>query len=330
MAPDVATLLREHEITAPETPIEHNGFSGARLSRIVQDDQSYILKRVSLATDWIMRGLDDTTCREAEFAVSAVCTMLPDNLRIPYVGAARDGSGWAILSRDIFPLRFGADGVEPPEAWDAILGALADMHAVFWRQPLDVGVRWCPWRERLTLLSPAGADSLAAEGIDFGAPAGWRVFGRIAEAVTRDAILGLLRDPSPLMRKMDSLSSTLCHADAKIGNMGLDGVILWLFDWSDVSAAPVGLEIGYLLAVNSSRLPWPHDETLARYAAHLERRLGAAQFAASGWPEQEALAILSGIMTLGWAKAWEAEAGSRGEFDWWCDRVPKAADVLGL
>lgn len=330
MAPDVATLLREHGITAPETPITHNGFSGASLSRIVQGNEPYILKRVSLAGDWIMRGLADTTCREAEFAASQIAAYFPPNLRVPYLGAARDGDGWAILSHDISPLLFGADGAESASAWDAIVGALAEMHAALWPQQLDVGVRWCPTRERLTLLSPAGADSLAHEGIDFGAPAGWRAFERVADARTRDIILGLLKDPSPVIGVMADLPSTLCHADAKIANMGLDGSVLWLFDWSDVSQAPVGLEVGYLLAVNASRLPWRHDETLERYSTHLERSLGADRFDAARWAHQEAIAILSGMMTLGWAKAWEAEAGAHQEFDWWCARVPNAADVLGL
>jgi hypothetical protein len=35
-------------------------------------------------------------------------------------------------------------------------------------------------------------------------------------------------------------------------------------------------------------------------------------------------------MVLGWAKAAEAEAGSREEFDWWCAKVMQAADALRL
>jgi hypothetical protein len=321
LRPDVAALLAEHGITAVETPIEHDGYSGARMSRFEQDGQQYLLKRVTMANDWIMRGLDDCTCREAEFAVSRVASRLPETVRLPYLGAARDGDGWAILSRDISPLLFRPDGVEPPAAWEAILRALTGMHAAFWGQDLSSeAVGWCPWEPRIKLLSPSNARRLAAEGIDFGASAGWDAFERIADPAVRSVITRMFENPAPVLNAMERLPATLLHADAKIGNMGLERGVLWLFDWADVTVGPIGLEVGHLLAVNSSRLPWSHNETLARYAGFLERQLAPEAFAACNWPVQEALAVLTGFMVLGWAKAAEAEAGSREEFDWWCAR----------
>jgi len=331
MAPDVAALLAERGISAPETPLAHNGFSGARISRIEHHGATYFLKRMRFEDDWIMRGLGDTTCREAEFAASSIPGRLPANVRVPYLGAARDGDGWAVLSGDISPYLFAQDGVEPAEAWEVILAALAEMHAAFLAEPLaDAGVGWCPWRERLTFLSPSTAESLAGEGIDFGAADGWRAFRRVADSRVQEVIFGLLADPAPLLRVMAQLPATLLHADAKIANMGLEGGALWLFDWADVTVAPVGLEIGYMLAVNSSRLPWGHEETLARYAALLERCLGPARLSKIGWRRQVAVAVLSGFMVLGWAKASEAESGRRDEFNWWCGRISEAVDVLEL
>ncbi|MBI5289065.1 MAG: phosphotransferase [Chloroflexi bacterium] len=331
MAPDVAALLAEHGITAPEAVIAHNGFSGARISRLEHGGATYFLKRMRFEDDWIMRGLDDRTCREAEFAASSIPGRLPAHVRVPYLGAARDGDGWAVLSRDLSHWVFAQDGVEQAETWGAILGALAEMHAAFLAEPLaDAGIGWCPWRERITFLSPSSTESLAREGIDFGAPEGWRAFRRVTEQRVQSVIFGLLADPGPLLRVMAQLPATLVHADAKIANMGLEGGTLWLFDWADVTVAPVGLEIGHLLAVNSSRLPWEHDDTLCRYAAHLERCLGSARFSEIGWPRQVAIAALSGFMVLGWAKAREAEAGAREEFEWWCAEAVRAADLLGL
>jgi hypothetical protein len=208
--------------------------------------------------------------------------------------------------------------------------ALADMHAQFWGAAPDIDVSWCSWAARMCFLSPDRVHSLAAEGIDFGAPAGWQAFGRVADERARDIVLKLAHDPGPLVRVMRSLPATLLHGDAKVGNMGFDGDTVWLFDWSDVTIAPVGLEVGYVLAVNSSRLPWSHDESFERYAAYLRKAIGGARFAEAQWPKQRAVGVLSAMMVLGWGKANDAVRGRTDEFDWWCQETVKAADLLAL
>ena len=331
LADDVEMLLREHGITAPEVSAAHNGFSGASLSRLEQDGQRYVLKRTSLTADWIMRATGDVTCREAEFAVSPIIARLPATVRVPSLGAAADGAGWAILSRDITPLLLAEDGVESEATCDAMLAALADLHAVFWDDPVEnAGIHWCTLAARLLLLAPANVEAQALEGMDFGAPEGWRVFQRLAPSEVARLMTTLLAEPTPLVSAMQRLPRTLLHNDAKIANVGFGVDGIWMFDWSMVLLGPVGLELGWLLAVNASRLPWKHDETLARYAAHLERSLGPARFAVADWPRQQAVAALTGFMTLAWAKALQAEAGDTQEFEWWCKQSIRAAETLAL
>ena len=60
LAPDVASLLGAHGVAGKETPVAHNGFSGARISTIDNGGQRYWLKRLRLADDWIMQALEDT------------------------------------------------------------------------------------------------------------------------------------------------------------------------------------------------------------------------------------------------------------------------------
>ena len=80
-----------------------------------------------------------------------------------------------------------------------------------------------------------------------------------------------------MIRVLQRLPRTIVHHDLKIANAGIEGSTLWLIDWSEVTLGPVALDLGWLLAVNSSRLPWTLDETAERYRRHLSAALGAGQ-----------------------------------------------------
>ena len=84
------------------------------------------------------------------------------------------------------------------------------------------------------------------------------------------------------------------------------------------------------LTMNSSVLPWTLDETLERYAAHLERTLGAERFAAARWWQQRAAIMLCGLVYYGWGKALDAETGRPDELRWWCDGAMAAVEALDL
>jgi thiamine kinase-like enzyme len=326
--PDVAGLLRAQGIAGEETPVKHNGFSGARISTIDSRGERFWLKRVRYDEDWIMQALDDRTCREAEFAVSPIVRRLPPSIAVPTLGAARDGDGWAILSRDIGSSLLAQDGRESAATCDQMLSALAEMHATFWDDPMtDANVSFSPWRPRLSFLEPV---SFAGNAVapDFGVLAGWQTFARIAPAETKKFLGRLQRDLTPLLAALEPLPRTLVHSDAKIANLGFEPNRIWMFDWAAVIHAPIAFEIGYMIAVNSSRYPWPHEETLGRYAAHLERTLGAARFDTADWATQSVLTLLIGFLYLGWAKAAQAESGDDTEFSWWCERALEAADLL--
>jgi Ser/Thr protein kinase RdoA (MazF antagonist) len=141
---------------------------------------------------------------------------------------------------------------------------------------------------------------------------------------------GLFADMSPLVQALASLPRTLVHGDLKLANMGVDGDILWLFDWADVSRAPVALEIAWFLAVNSSRLPRSLDATLDHYATQLQRALGDERLAEAQWPAQRGAAMVCGLLMYGWGKALDAETGRPDELRWWCEGALEAQKVLRL
>ncbi len=318
LAPDVPSLLAANGIAGTELPFASNGYSGARITAIEHEGARYLLKRMRYDDDWIMQVVGDRECREARFAVSPLVARLPAHVRVPTLGAAHDGDGFALLMRDIAPLLLPDDGVLGRGTAEIVVAALAEMHAAFWDGDFDPGFDLSLTPQRITMTGPAVGAMLLDRGIDIGFTRGWQRFDAIAPPPVVRAIRSLLDDPTPILEVLASLPQTLLHGDAKFGNMGVDGDDLWLFDWAIVLRAPVAFELAWFLAVNSSRLPWSLDDTIERYRAHLERALGPAGYAGADWPAQRDAMMVIGLLLYGWGKALDADAGRPQELAWWC------------
>jgi aminoglycoside/choline kinase family phosphotransferase len=332
LAPDVDALLRAHGIGGAGLAIADPGYMGAIKSRFTAGGRRYILKRISPHDVWMRDILRDRGCREFEFAISGLAERMPPGLRVPNIGAARDGDGWALLMHDLTDALLPRHGRLPHETVARIIDAVAGMHASFWREPLDdAGVTWVTTEQQLRMLSPETGRLLIERGMDFGLLRGWEVFDRLAPAAAVSLVRELRADPTPLIAALAALPQTLLHGDVKCDNIAIDGTTVWLFDWQLTQAGPVALELAWLLAVNSSRLPDSLEETAEQYRTSLERALGrrAGQL---NWPRQLALTAVVGLLRYGWGKALDSDAASSEarsrELDWWCERAVAGAAAL--
>lgn len=301
-----------------ETSFAHAGFSGARLSRIVRraDGMTFVLKRLRYADDWIMEATADTVHREPR-ASAVVPTQGP--ISTPTLSVARTDDGAAILMRDITSVLLPQATVRPPDV-RRIIASVADLH----RTPPPVGVPWCDTRRRLLLLTPAGARIAAAHGAPVAADLdrGWRLFSRYATRDASDIVVRLMRDVAPLLRALDTLPQAFLHGDLKFDNIGLsaDGGLL-LIDWAMTLVAAPAVELGWFLAINSTRMDLTLDDALDAYA-------GAAALPRDIRRRHDALAAVCGLLLRGWRKALDADAGRPAELAWWCERVEAARGLL--
>jgi hypothetical protein len=289
-------LLRANHLDdVPERPFVHDGWSGAELTALLPEGRpGYVLKRDSLARDWIARATRDEMLREAFLAAGD--TQLPSPLWAPYLGAAADGAGAAILMPDLTGILLDWERVVGPDALERVLDGVARLHALPWSEIRGTGGRvawpWCPLRERLLLLARPSAEVYRADGLAVGDRflAGWDAFDRTASAPARTLIGALAANPGPLLSALARLPATGLHGDLKLANVGLsdDGRVA-LIDWGMMLLAPVAVELGWLLVSNVATIPEPPDDVLTRYlrAAEIAAQATLQLRGRASWPEPD-------------------------------------------
>jgi hypothetical protein len=342
-------LLRRHGLAGiREEPFPNDGWSGASLSLLRRGGgDRFVLKRDSLARDWIARATaDGPILREAWFAAHG--PQLPSPIRAPYLGAGVDGDEFGILMPDLTSVLFDWDAPVSVEELDHVLGGLASLHAYPWTTSGELaGGLWCPLRERVTLICRA---SLERPGPARAAVAsrilpGWDAFDRHASVAARDLINTLGEQPQPLLDALSMMPSTLIHGDLKLANVGIerDGTID-LVDWQMVSVAPVAIELGWFLVSNVASLPLAPAAILDRYETKVAYAIAdneddhgwVGSNPTASWDQQVDAAILIGLLLRGWRKGADAEAGltlasgvsAADDLAWWCDRAVEAAERI--
>ena len=340
----LADLLAAHGLgDAVEVPFPNDGWSGATFTSLRDGaGRRFVLKRTSIARDWIARWTRDVGLREGWLA-SVAAAGSPLARHAPYLGAAADpaGDGVAILMPDLSTelIAWDRPGVDPVIGRDAlarVVRAVAALHRTAWSGGIGGAVPWCPLPERLTLLGPRAAASYAAEGNPVGERflAGWSAFGHVAPPAASDLIERLDADVAPFVAALARLPAVGLHGDLKLANVALmAGDAVAFIDWQMLLTAPVAVELGWFLVSNSHALPATPDEVMDAYLRAAGEGLGDAE--AGGDPDaQRDLAWLVGLLMRGWRKGLDVEAGltlpsgvrATDDLAWWCERALRAAD----
>ena len=328
--PPLAEVLRRNGLAGRrEHPFPNDGWSGAAMTQLGRGRDRYVLKRDSVAQDWIAQATSDgPVLREAWFAARG--PELPSPVRVPYLGVGQDGATFGILMPDLTGVLFDWDAPIAVDHLERVLAGLAEMHGYPWvtSGELAVDAPWCPIRERITLICRS---SLERPGPTRDAVAdrllpGWDAWDRLATRRARDVVASLSDDPQPLIDALVSQPATLIHGDLKLANVGIeaDGSVV-IVDWQMVMLGPIAIELGWFLVSNVASLPLSADEVIERYRAKLSLDDDGVD-----------AAILVGLLLRGWRKGLDAEAGitlasgvsADDDLAWWCERAVEAADRI--
>jgi hypothetical protein len=304
--PALACVLQEHGLDGvPEEPLEHDGWSGALLTRLTRGDGArFVLKRDSVERDWIARVTDDEGLRETRLVHAA--PRLPDPVRLPHLALAADGVEIAVLMPDLTGTLLRWEAPTDVATLDQVLAGLAALHRQPWQAQLPIAFPWTDLRTRILMLTRHSAARYEAAGLPVGArfTAGWDAFDRWVRPPVKDLIDGITADPEPLIAALRRLPEAGLHGDLKLGNAGLtrDGS-MYLIDWQLTLVAPIAVELGWFLACNVASLPATADAVLERY------RVIAGLADDAAWQAQWDLAVLVGLLLRGWRKGFDTEAG---------------------
>ena len=314
----------------PEPLEQQDGKTGARLERLTVDGRRYVLKRLHLADDWLMRASGDLALRPLVVWRDGWLDRLPAAIDHAVVAAAwderPDGRGAVLVMDDVADhLVPEGDAALPLGQHHGFIDHMAQLHVAFWGCGDAPGLLALP--TRLVFFGPRlGETERARGGTDLVPtrliPEGW---ARLRERAPHAAMIldDLLDDPTPLVAGLAATPQTFVHGDWKAGNLGTraDGRTI-LLDWAVPGIAPGCLDLAWYVCLNRARLPESKEATVETYRDALERH---GIDTTAWWDRQLALSLLGIMLVFGWEKA----LGDGDELGWWEERVLAGARWLG-
>ena len=307
-----------------------DGKSGSTFERVAVDGERYFVKRLSPASDWIMRVTGDRVHRPWLAWRAGIYDRAPQCIDHTMVAMAVDGTGdeavLTMVMRDVGEhLVPEGDAVVPLSQHANFIAHMAELGATFWGWPGDP--RLSTMEERVRIFAP---DNIAAElevddipGPIAAADVGWRALTETSPFLSRMATT-LHARPELVTRPLADTPTTFLQGDWKMGNLGShpDGRTI-LLDWAYPGAGPACWDLCWYLALNRARLPESKEATIERFRAALDD----CGVATHGWFDvQLDLCIIASMATFAWEKA----LGDADELAWWERRVAGATRRCGL
>lgn len=302
-----------------------DGKSSSSFERVTIDGRRYFLKRLSPATDWVMRATGDHVHRPYLIWRAGLMDQAPASIDHTVVAMEIDGEGddatCSTLMRDVGDkLVPEGDAIVRPSQHDGFIDHLAQLSASFWDFTDAVG-ELTTMGERLRFFQ---ASTVATElavldppGPIVAADAGWRALPDLSPMLA-DLAYAVQADPTLLTAPIDQTPRTFLHGDWKMGNLGSHpGGRTILLDWAYPGAGPACWDLCWYLAVNRARLPEAKEAAIGRFRASLERH----GIETKPWFDRQLdLCIVAMMVTFGWEKA----LGDEAELRWWEARVAEA------
>lgn len=301
--------------------------TGSVFEQVEIDGDRYFVKRLSPASDWIMRVTGDHVHRPYLVWNSGIMDRTPECIdhTVVAMGVAGDGdeAELTMVMRDVAPFLVPeGDDIVPESQHVGFVEHLAALSAAFWGWEDDSGLL-STMQERVRFFAP---DNIAAElmvrdvpGPIAAADTGWRDLTDLSPLLSSVA-RALHAEPALVTEPLGETPTTFLHGDWKMGNLGThpDGRTI-LLDWAYPGSGPACWDLCWYLALNRARLPEPKEAACERFRAALE---SCGVGTDSWWDAQLDLCMVAIMAAFGWEKA----LSDADELRWWESRVGEALD----
>lgn len=276
LAPETLSDLISHSVIRVKCcPMEnHSGLAGGRLEYVDTDNGRFVLKRMSIKSDWIMYSSNDHLCRSVTIWQYGLLDQLLPHLEHKIIACAHDGDGWAILMDDLTGNLFAWDRF-PVEFVPIFLDTLARTHATFWndsrlRDPrlgLSNTQRYFDFFHKAQSYTGQSLGVLPDWVKD-----GWEAMKELLDEAVYKQMLKFHENPQPILNALSHFPYTLLHGDYRAENLAYNGNPI-AFDWQQATCSLMTIDLAWITKQGYVHAAMSQGEAISYYRNRLETYL---------------------------------------------------------
>ena len=285
LAPETLARLLAKPITRVECqPMNgHAGLAGSRLSYVDTDARRFVLKRMSMAIDWIMFVTEDNQGRSVRLWQYGLLDQLLPHVGHNIIASAHDGMGWAILMDDLTGKIHTWEDF-PSRLVPVVLDALARIHATFWNDSRLHDARLGLGHSGTFLNHYYKAQNYTGDAmgvIPHWVKDGWEAMADLLDANVFRQMVALHENPEPLLAALNRFPTTLLHGDYRAENLAYTGNTIAI-DWQQASCSLMTVDLAWITKHGYVQDVMSREEAIAYYRERLEIHLNQ-QFDDTDW-----------------------------------------------
>jgi hypothetical protein len=277
LEPEVLTGLYSQPVQIVNIqPINgHSGFAGGHLSYVNTDAGRFVLKQMSITSDWVMFASDDQHCRAITLWQYGLLDRLRPKLEHKIIACARDGDGWAILMEDLTGHFIGFDRPMEAKLVPVFLDVVAFIHATYWNDPRlkEPCLGLCDPGQSINSSSPSMAEKyrhLPMGVVPEWVRVGWEVMEALLERDVFEQLFTLINNPGPLLDALARYPYTLLHGDLNPANLGHHKQPVAI-DWQSATCSLMTIDLAWF--IKFGRETMEHTQAVNYYRNRLEIHL---------------------------------------------------------
>jgi hypothetical protein len=255
----------------------HRGLAGGQLNYVDTNAGRFVLKQMSIASDWIMFASYDKYCRSVRLWQYGLLDRLRPNPEHKIIACARDGEGWAILMDDLTGHVYAWDRPMDAKLVTVFLDVLAMIHTTYWNDPRlkEPRLGLCNPAQLLDQSSLPVAQKykhLKMGLIPEWVRVGWEVMEALLEPDVFEQLHNLSENPQPLFDALTRYPYTLLHGDYRAENLAHSKQPVAI-DWQEATCSLMTIDLAWFVSQDFVKEAMGQAQAVNYYRQRLEGNL---------------------------------------------------------